>query len=614
MLKFARRRDEWLLFLATFVAFAWFHQGGGWNQNGRFALVRAIVERGTFFIDDYLVYEHAAPPTGLLRVPVRAGQVEYQGNKFALAWQDRQGRQVPIEGHASLAAAMLDIRNIAATADVSYTRGHFSPNKAPGTSFLAVPAYAVLYGIESIFGADPDQWRVLTINAWLAGVLSVGLLSAFGVVLAYRMGQRLTDEDKRAALVAALALGFGSTYFPYATMLYEHNVAAVLMLASWYFAHVARGFERPRRQLVLAGLCAGGAAISSYIMAVAVIFLAAYIVTTRKREDLLWFGAGIAGPFLLICAYNVACFGTPFTTNYHFENPAFTSDRAALGVFQPPSPSVLVMILVSPFRGLFVYAPVLLAGVAGIVWMFRSERQQPDALLATVITIFLLLFNATFNGWAGGWAAGPRYLVPMLPFLAVPIAVAFRRIPRTTLTLLGVSAAFQFAMTAVDAQPPVGAGGLATVPGRPQWTYNALTDYALPLMFQGRPKAMLATQVEVVMRQFDKKLRQAGAPDSVRRDQLGQIRAEILRRIEAQEAEPLYLATVRGPVSANQIGMYEATFHMLFMPATLESNWNSFNAGEFLFPRSLLSLVPLLLIVGLLLRLVWRDTAAERPL
>ena len=51
------RRVQWRLFVAAWVAFAFFHQGGGWNQNARFAMVRAVVERtvggqrvvGTFY-------------------------------------------------------------------------------------------------------------------------------------------------------------------------------------------------------------------------------------------------------------------------------------------------------------------------------------------------------------------------------------------------------------------------------------------------------------------------------------------------------------------------------------------------------------------------------------
>src|SRR5262245_60609694 len=39
--------------IAVFISYAYFYQAGGWNQNSRFALVRAILERHTLQIDDY---------------------------------------------------------------------------------------------------------------------------------------------------------------------------------------------------------------------------------------------------------------------------------------------------------------------------------------------------------------------------------------------------------------------------------------------------------------------------------------------------------------------------------------------------------------------------------
>src|SRR5437867_2985155 len=46
-----QRTIEIVLFLTLFVAYGYFNQGGGWNQNGRFDQVRAIVERGQLFIN-----------------------------------------------------------------------------------------------------------------------------------------------------------------------------------------------------------------------------------------------------------------------------------------------------------------------------------------------------------------------------------------------------------------------------------------------------------------------------------------------------------------------------------------------------------------------------------
>ena len=54
----SRPRVEILLFSLAVFCSAYFHQGGGWNQNARFALVRAIVEERTFVIDRH------GPPSG----------------------------------------------------------------------------------------------------------------------------------------------------------------------------------------------------------------------------------------------------------------------------------------------------------------------------------------------------------------------------------------------------------------------------------------------------------------------------------------------------------------------------------------------------------------------
>src|SRR5207245_4016832 len=121
---------------------------------------------------------------------------------------------VPINGTADQRAAdgikLVDVRNVAATADVAYYAGHFHPNKAPGTSFIAVPTYALIYYFERIIGANPDEWWTLTINAWLTSVLSVGLLSAFGVTLLYRFALLLSGGRALASLMTAFTFAFGT--------------------------------------------------------------------------------------------------------------------------------------------------------------------------------------------------------------------------------------------------------------------------------------------------------------------------------------------------------------------------------------------------------------------
>ena len=73
-----------LISAVLFVSYAFFYGGGGWNQNSRFDLMRAIIEQGTLRIDAYHqntgdkaffqghYYSDKAPGLALLGVPIVA--------------------------------------------------------------------------------------------------------------------------------------------------------------------------------------------------------------------------------------------------------------------------------------------------------------------------------------------------------------------------------------------------------------------------------------------------------------------------------------------------------------------------------------------------------------
>ncbi len=95
---FNERWISWLLLAITFISFAYFHQGGGWNQNARFAMVRAMVEEGKLSIDSYLIYAGAGSDKGtrLVRIPVRNAEFSLGGKDYAFQWKDTDGRSIPL--------------------------------------------------------------------------------------------------------------------------------------------------------------------------------------------------------------------------------------------------------------------------------------------------------------------------------------------------------------------------------------------------------------------------------------------------------------------------------------------------------------------------------------
>jgi hypothetical protein len=617
-----RYRGETLVFAIALCTYAYFHQGGGWSQNIRFAQVRAIVEEGSLAVDSYLIYDvdpSRREDCHLRRVPVQDGRCDYEGRNRALAWRDNHGLPVAIDERIVGDAPLLVIDQVAVSGDLAYSCGHFFPNKAPGPSFLAVPGYALLFHLERAAGLDPDDWWILTVNAWLSGVLSGGLVSAAGCLLFYWLACDLSGGDQRVSLLATAAFAGGTLFFPYATMLHEHNFVAVGLLGGFYclyrVKHLAECAHRRWLWLFVAGVSAGMAAACNYVAAGVVVFLGFYLLSfDRAARSVFAYAFGVLMPFLALCAYHGACFGKPFTTGYHFQNPHFLAGEGNfLGVFQLPRGEILTALLLSPYRGLFFSSPVLLMGVCGWICLRRERDHRAEATLFLAIVAFFLLLNSAFNGWPGGWAAGPRYLVPAVPFLGLSLVLACKRYFRVTSILAGVSAVFMLVTTAVDPQCPLGEPGFASVAGRALWWYCPLAEYEFPLFLRGQPTSFLRVQASDRMAELEEQYTRTGSlPSPYQGQALEAVRRSLEEAVEGGDPDVFALAAIRGPVSANRQGVYEGRPFQVLPASDARTRWNSFNVGEFFVPGDRLSLLPLIIAVGILATIAVR-TLSPRP-
>ena len=515
---------------------------------------------------------------------------------------------------------------VAASGDLSFHGGHFHPAKAPGGSFLAVPAYLAVRTVGRIAGANPDDWWTLTTGAWLTSVLSVGMLAALAVVLLFRLAMRLSGDRTTASTLTALTFAFGTPFFPYSTMLYEHSGIAFLLLGA--FALLVSVRDRPEaegsatRRALAAGVMVGLAAVSNYVMAVVALLLLAYLVAmVRRLRPWLAYGLGLLGPFLLLCAYNVAAFAIPFTTNYAFEDPQFLEKgKAFLGVFQVPDPWVILQALFRPSAGSS-------SRPRPSCWAWRLRHlvpERPDARRVGargVCRRVLPRVSHDLQRVARRVGASPRYLVPALPFLALPAVLLLARAPSVSSGVAAVSIALNLLVVAVDPQAPVGLAPMARIEGLQPWRHSPLTLYEWPLFSTGRAGPILEAQREAVLEANDRFLTGKGAPTEVRARSAAGLRRHIDLTIAEGQPAPLLLrrgpdgvpglspsplSAFTGPVSANPMGMYEGWTFQAFGPGSKEARWNSFNVGEFLFPESRWSLAPLLLLELVLCGLAFR--------
>ena len=147
-----------------------------------------------------------------------------------------------------------------------------------------------------------------------------------------------------------------------------------------------------------------------------------YLLWLRLPLSLIvLFSLGVAFPLMMVFSYNYQCFGSFFSTGYHhlvLEEFAEGTAKGFLGI-GPPKPHSLLMLLFSPSRGLFFLMPVYIFSLIGLGRMWRDRRFRPEMLVISAIALWYVILISGYFGWHGGWTYGPRYFVPMLPFLTL---------------------------------------------------------------------------------------------------------------------------------------------------------------------------------------------------
>ena len=285
---------------------------------------------------------------------------------------------------------------------------------------------------DRVFGIDPDArasqlaklYFLTLIFSGGAGVLAAGLLRR----LALRLGC-----SERASELTAFAYAFGTLVFPFSTALFGHQLAAVLLLGAVVLMVEARDEGRLREPRVLVALGALWATtlVVEYPTALLVaVFGTTLLVWTFERarplatvRTLLFAAAGGALPMIVHVAFLFWAYGKLALPYTYVSEPYFRAHMSGgfLGIGIPEWIATYGT-LFSPYRGILFYCPVLVLSVAGLgAWLASGRAMHLLVVLVPAYAIYLL-FAFSYYAWDGGGSTGPRHLLPLLPYVMLPIA------------------------------------------------------------------------------------------------------------------------------------------------------------------------------------------------
>jgi hypothetical protein len=284
---------------------------------------------------------------------------------------------------------------------------YYSPTGL-GHSLLVLPLLALGRALAVSSGPDASQWMM----EFVASMLFNPFVSAVSGLLVYLICRRLAWGTATSVALAVI-YAFGTMTWVYAKSFFSDPVIALLLLLTFYGLLSLR-YTRQTFWLWLAGASLGFAAltkpaslISAPIFVVYLLFLVRTDAWPTALKQLLAFLLPVGLSLLGILAYNWWRFESILDTGY--RNIGWTF----------PFWSGLYGLIASPGKGYLFYNPIVFGALIGGFFFWREHKAEFWVIVG--IAVAHLLFLAKYDHWHGGGNWGPRLLLPLTPFIILPL-------------------------------------------------------------------------------------------------------------------------------------------------------------------------------------------------
>jgi hypothetical protein len=272
----------------------------------------------------------------------------------------------------------------------------------PGLPILMAPFYA---------------WGLKTgISVRLTCSFLIWGLSLWMILELFHLAREATQRQG-PALAAAAFMALSLPVLLYSNLLFPETAAAAFTIAA--FRRLQGADPAQGGKILAAGILTAYLPWLNERFILPCLLLAALFVSQglwrRKRALALFLGPCLLSMGLLAWYYYI-----------HWGQPWPRLGLHGTGVYLNPRGlgEGILGLLLDGAEGLLPYAPVWLAGLAGLIWLIRKQPRLGIFSAAFFITAWLSA--GLYQEWYGGQNPPARYLVSIMPFLALGLAAGLR--------------------------------------------------------------------------------------------------------------------------------------------------------------------------------------------
>lgn len=287
----------------------------------------------------------------------------------------------------------------------------------PGTALAILPGLSVANLFKGTDNIDNNFYLAYNGHTLLEGIsiiITAIVFSLLSWILIFKT-LKLLGFSEQNSWFSTLAVFLSSYALWYVFLLpsYTHTYEIFAVALIFYlFVKIQKQKSSPSLfSFILCGLASGFAVIvrPTLFPIVLLVFFSMIFQKRNLKQILVYILGGI--PFILVfLAYNYISYGNALSFGY-IAVRGETFSFSHLYIFE---------ILFSPLKGWFIFSPIYLFSIAGLIFLFKRNK---GLSIISILSIFIIaLLYSAWSQWWGGGSYGSRFMCFALPFGAIGLA------------------------------------------------------------------------------------------------------------------------------------------------------------------------------------------------